>query len=228
MRKLTTLFVAALAVSSVSVKAADSNVFVYDAKYTNDTLTFTGENLVFEELKAENFMIFVDQVSSAADYNKVISVSVSSTTVSSTTVSPTTVSSTVFQSISNTLNALKFAFSVEGNKATFVLAEALPEKGVLVAYNGFVVDAEYVAPVIRPAINTVEAAEFSVYPNPVQDVLYISCEAGVSNVAIFDVAGRMVKASVENSINVSELKSGMYIVKVVDMNGAVGTTRILK
>ena len=56
----------------------------------------------------------------------------------------------------------------------------------------------------------------SVYPNPTQDVMYVGANNGLSvqRVEVFNVAGQKVMSSTESVINVSELGSGMYIVRV--------------
>ena len=194
----------------------------FNASYTVDTITFNYNG----DLKAENFMVFTSSVStSASEFN---SVSASVINSVSPTVAFSSVSTTAFASVSKTLVDNKtiapVEFELDGNK--LVLEKEFGENdNVFVAFNNFVVKANYVPTV---AINTVAAAEFSVYPNPVNDVLNVACEAGVANVAIFDIAGRMVKVSNEDVINVSDLKAGMYIVKVTDLNGATGTTKIMK
>lgn len=197
----------------------------FSATYTVDTVKFNFAG----ELNAENFMVFTSSVStSAADFN---SVSATVNTSVSPTVAFSSVSTTVFASISKTLvdnkTIANVGFKLDGNN--LILDKELGEKdNVFVAYNNFVVKANYVAPRIIETVEVAAAAEFSVYPNPVNDVLNVACEAGVANVAIFDVAGRMVKVSNESVINVADLKAGMYIVKVTDLNGANGTTKIMK
>lgn len=197
----------------------------FSASYTVDTLTFNYNG----DLKAENFMVFTSSVSTtASEFNSVSASLISSV---SSTVAFSSVSTTVFASVSKTLIDNKTItpvdFELDGNKLK--LANEFGENdNVFVAFNNFVVKAQYVKPTVNPAVNENVVAEFSVYPNPVNDVLNVACEAGVANVAIFDVAGRMVKVSNEDVINVADLKAGLYIVKVTDMNGANGTTKIMK
>jgi hypothetical protein len=70
----------------------------------------------------------------------------------------------------------------------------------------------------------------NIYPNPSTDYFYIS--NNVSKVEIFSITGQLVK-SFANQIsgyqyNVSDLKNGMYMVKIVDENNRVKTTKLLK
>ena len=56
----------------------------------------------------------------------------------------------------------------------------------------------------------------SVYPNPTQDVIFVGASDGLllQQVEVFNVTGQKVLSSTENEINVSDLKSGMYFVRV--------------
>ena len=63
-------------------------------------------------------------------------------------------------------------------------------------------------------VEELASASFSVYPNPVQDQLMVNVDGAL---AIYNIAGKMVKSEMVetgNSVSVSELKSGIYFVKV--------------
>ena len=68
-------------------------------------------------------------------------------------------------------------------------------------------------------------ASFNVYPNPVNDRLYIEAETEIEEVVIYDIYGRVQNLrnsetqKLRNSIDVSEFNSGVYFVKVVTENG---------
>ena len=61
------------------------------------------------------------------------------------------------------------------------------------------------------------------YPNPVNDILYIETEIEVEDVVVYDVYGRRQELSAVSCqpsvIEVSNLKSGVYFVKVVTSEG---------
>ena len=69
------------------------------------------------------------------------------------------------------------------------------------------------------------------YPNPVKNILNISFEQEISTVSIFNLIGQEVIAkslnSKEGTIDVSNLASGTYLVKVTS-DGEVKTTKIIK
>lgn len=82
----------------------------------------------------------------------------------------------------------------------------------------------------KPVVGAI--AELSVYPNPVNDVVNISVDALVSNVAIVDLNGRTVKTAkfdgVSNaSVNVSDLASGVYMMTITSDKGTT-TKKIVK
>ena len=64
----------------------------------------------------------------------------------------------------------------------------------------------------------------SIYPNPVSDKLYIEAEAEVKEVVVYDVYGRRQVTETPShqgnlSVDVTDLNSGVYFVKVVTENG---------
>ena len=73
----------------------------------------------------------------------------------------------------------------------------------------------------------IEVAEnsFAIYPNPVNDRLYIATENEVEEVVVYDIFGRQQELSAvsyqPSAIDVSNLNSGIYFVKVVTNEGEV-------
>jgi hypothetical protein len=74
---------------------------------------------------------------------------------------------------------------------------------------------------------------FNIYPNPVNDRLYIETEVEVEEVVVYTITGVVVgqqttvNGQQTSSIDVSNLNSGIYFVKVVTENGNV-VKRIVK
>lgn len=58
--------------------------------------------------------------------------------------------------------------------------------------------------------------EFTIYPNPVSDILNIKTQDEVQNVIIYDITGRQINTIINNNqIDVSALTKGFYIINVV-------------
>lgn len=71
--------------------------------------------------------------------------------------------------------------------------------------------------------------DVSLYPNPVESSFQIITNATMKNVKIYDVSGQMVKEITRNfnQINVEELSTGLYIVKIDSEVGTM-TQKMLK
>ena len=71
------------------------------------------------------------------------------------------------------------------------------------------------------------ASSFNIYPNPVENELFIETEMIVEEIAIYDVYGRQTMCQQVNAttsqqvVDVADLKSGVYFVKIVTDNGEV-------
>ena len=72
----------------------------------------------------------------------------------------------------------------------------------------------------------IEVAEnnFNIYPNPVYDRLYIEAETEIKEVVVYDVYGRHQVSETPShqgnvTVDVADMKSGIYFVKVVTENG---------
>lgn len=70
---------------------------------------------------------------------------------------------------------------------------------------------------------------FMMYPNPVKDNLYFVAKNPIATVTIYDMTGRIVYSSIvtENTLNVSQLPAGQYLVKVYS-DAEVLTSKLLK
>lgn len=77
--------------------------------------------------------------------------------------------------------------------------------------------------------SNVDKNKVKVYPNPFKDVLKISDVSYVESISISDVTGRVVrtvKASAE--INLSDLKTGMYLIILNKNDGSTQTVKAIK
>ena len=77
--------------------------------------------------------------------------------------------------------------------------------------------------------SNVDKNKVSVYPNPFSDVLNISDIKGVRSVSISDVSGRQVKTmKASAALNLSDLKTGLYIVTLHMEDGSVKSIKAIK
>ena len=110
-----------------------------------------------------------------------------------------------------TLGGIDF-FSIDANN-NYWIDDVIFVNGTLVANDDFSAD------------------KFSVYPNPVQDVLNIRSTTSVDAIAIYDVLGKLVLETtpdaISPSVNMSALTSGAYLVKVT-IGGASKTVKVIK
>jgi hypothetical protein len=75
----------------------------------------------------------------------------------------------------------------------------------------------------------VAIADFSIYPNPAKDMLYVS-GAELAKIEIISVSGQLIKSIVldgQNSIDISSLNAGMYLVKGTDNSKAVSIEKLI-
>jgi len=83
--------------------------------------------------------------------------------------------------------------------------------------------------------NTLSSSDFNqnnlkvaMYPNPVNDVLNIEIENEIKSVEIYNIQGQKVLQSTYKQIETNSLNSGIYMVRVEDVNGAVATQKLMK
>jgi hypothetical protein len=74
---------------------------------------------------------------------------------------------------------------------------------------------------ISGLIKSKNSEDISIYPNPTSDIIYIS-DVEFEELRIQDIEGGIVRTMNGNaaSINVEDLKSGIYILEVTTKNGS--------
>jgi len=69
----------------------------------------------------------------------------------------------------------------------------------------------------KTGIENIKTQNMQIYPNPVRDELFIQREIGVDRIEIYDIAGKQMftgNLTNNNSINVSKLPAGIYVLKI--------------
>ncbi|MGV3697801.1 Ig-like domain-containing protein [Flavobacterium sp.] len=77
------------------------------------------------------------------------------------------------------------------------------------------------------SINDTKQLNFSLYPNPALEMINVDLDGELESIKIYSLQGQRVIFADTTEINVSNLASGIYIVKVQDMNGAIGTQKLI-
>ena len=77
-------------------------------------------------------------------------------------------------------------------------------------------------------VDDLNQLDISIYPNPTSDLVYIDGNYTNLNVVIYDILGKqLMKESITNSIDISQLEKGVYILKLSD-GVKLTTKRIIK
>lgn len=71
-----------------------------------------------------------------------------------------------------------------------------------------------------------EQVSFLVYPNPAETEVQILVE-GFQKVELYSLTGQLIVESIYNTLDISDLVSGVYVVKVVDQSGNSMTQRLV-
>jgi hypothetical protein len=69
-----------------------------------------------------------------------------------------------------------------------------------------------------------------VSPNPASQTIQISYSSDISEVKILDIAGKqhlLIEGGFDN-IDISQLDNGVYIVKLITVNGDISSHKIIK
>jgi len=82
-------------------------------------------------------------------------------------------------------------------------------------------------------INDVSQIRFNMYPNPVDNVLYIKTENEMQEITILNVVGQKIKTrnniqSGSIKINTSDLKKGIYFIRIYDYDSNVVSGKFIK
>jgi hypothetical protein len=66
------------------------------------------------------------------------------------------------------------------------------------------------------------------YPNPVVDILNIDITAEIKSIDIFNIQGQKVLSATQKQINLLDLASGMYLIRIQDAENAITVKKFMK
>jgi hypothetical protein len=80
------------------------------------------------------------------------------------------------------------------------------------------------------AESTTSSNEFILVPNPVENFLNVTSSIAISDYQIFDLVGRLIQSKkvIENKMDVSNLKTGIYIIKLLNDGKMLHQEKIIK
>jgi len=78
------------------------------------------------------------------------------------------------------------------------------------------------------SVNENRLLDFSVYPTPTENILNIKSKTEITKIEIYSKLGQLIKETIENKIDISNLTQGLYFVKAEDVNGNFGVKKIVK
>jgi len=88
-------------------------------------------------------------------------------------------------------------------------------------------DTEY-DPNCALGVSDTEAFAFSIYPNPVKDILTIDSQKAVEKIEVYDLSGKKaMEVTGQKQVNMSSLAPGTYILRAV-LGKTVETVKIIK
>lgn len=136
------------------------------------------------------------------------------------------------------LNGYNAMYNVNGVQSWLTFDEQTVVNGDFVKWGDYNVGTEIASWVyvwettVQPitaydAVDEVEAATLSVYPNPATDRLYVDAE-NLQRVEIYDMAGRIVMTSVTPVVDLNGVEAGIYFVTVRTDNAAKTTKLVVK
>ena len=110
------------------------------------------------------------------------------------------------------------ALDPANNTVSYTFTEAVSFKAVTASASGATLRVE---DILQPQ------SGISVYPNPTANRIYIQGE-NILQAELFDLRGRKVKATTQNQIDLSDITSGSFILKVTTDNNNTKSFKIIK
>jgi hypothetical protein len=84
---------------------------------------------------------------------------------------------------------------------------------------------------ILSAGTNLDANSFTIYPNPVDNVLNVKTNSDMEKVELYDIQGRLLQTHInktlETSIHIDRYQTGTYFVKIYTSTG-VGVQKVMK
>jgi len=76
--------------------------------------------------------------------------------------------------------------------------------------------------------NDINKKNITVYPNPTADHIFVSGNKKVTSLELYNITGQKVLQSNENSMDLTSVTAGVYILKIKTENGEISSSKIIK
>jgi hypothetical protein len=83
----------------------------------------------------------------------------------------------------------------------------------------------------NPALSTTDFnsfSDFSIYPNPANEVVSVKSNETIESLEIISLEGRKIKSCNATKIDISDLSNGIYLMQIKTTEGKLGTKKIIK
>jgi hypothetical protein len=114
---------------------------------------------------------------------------------------------------------------------TYYYLSDLVKSATKLYVSAIMTDGIYYLDLTTTAVNNAKANQLSIFVNSAQTELVVNAELG-SGITIYSVTGKLLKsisaASAKTSINIQDLHSSIYVVKVISAKGKISTNRFVK
>jgi hypothetical protein len=198
----------------------------YGAHYQNNWIhTFNNTGTLTNTIKLNDYYwfpaiaVFPDNTVPVINNTLPTQVSANSvTTIDLKTVTSDTdnLAAAIVKSVKSNSNPSAVSATINTNDELIITPLGNGTANIVVSFNsnGKVVDKTLSVTSSTSVLATAEVKklEFSIYPNPVTDILNIRTQEKVLNVSVYDMSGKLVNAPFSNGqVNVSMLPKGVYI-----------------
>jgi hypothetical protein len=214
----------------------------YGAHYQNNWIhTFNNTGTLTNTIKLNDYYwfpaiaVFPDNTVPVINNTLPTQVSANSvTTIDLKTVTSDTdnLAAAIVKSVKSNSNPSAVSATINTNDELVITPIGNGTASIVVSFNsnGKVVDKTLSITSSTSVLATAEVKklEFSIYPNPVTDILNIRTQEKVLNVSVYDMSGKLVNAQFSNGqVNVSMLPKGVYIL-IAKTEKAVYQQKLIK
>lgn len=95
------------------------------------------------------------------------------------------------------------------------------------AYYGQVEDYSLIVTNVA-GLTDVNAAQFTLYPNPTSNVVLVKANKEVQSLQVYNLTGQLIATGTTKQVDLSNAQAGVYMVKIYFENGATATQKIIK